>query len=103
MTEQEIKDWIGIGEVTRPLRTEILEKMAHLPVPSTGPEQVETFRVLLSCDVSPGPGSIFEPAPGQVTVTVPLNEENVRAALGEGAPKDPVLDGDMITKNWHYK
>lgn len=59
MNEQQIKDWLGVGDIKTPLRTSIVEGMTDVPVPADNKSQVEAFTVFLRCS-GPRGASLWE-------------------------------------------
>ena len=59
MTEQEIKDWLGVSS-SRRLRKSIVTGMAHVRVPEDGPDHLEAFVAFLRCAPDRGV-SLWEP------------------------------------------
>jgi hypothetical protein len=69
MTEDEIKAWLNVDDVGRPLRRSIVAGMADVPYPATAGAQFDAFRAFLS-SWKPGQ-SFWEPhSPGPVHVKI---------------------------------
>lgn len=50
MTEQEVKDWLGVGDIAgKTLRREIIDGMAGIPNPATDRDHIEVFTAFLRC------------------------------------------------------
>jgi hypothetical protein len=49
MTEQEIKDWLGVGDSPRSLRPEIITGMRDVPRPEGKAEEMNAFAAFLRC------------------------------------------------------
>jgi hypothetical protein len=61
VTEQEIKDWLGVGDVKTPLRRAIIAGMSSCPVPYDTDTQMATFRAFLNVS-GPRGTSLWEKA-----------------------------------------
>lgn len=64
MTEQQIKDWLGVGDVSRRLRADIVAAMADVPMPPPGPtnQHIPTMSAFLrAVGGPPGAVNLWEP------------------------------------------
>lgn len=52
MTGQELREWLGVSE-DAPLRPEVIEGMAGVPVPSDDAGHLAAFTAFLACSGAP--------------------------------------------------
>jgi hypothetical protein len=65
VNEQQIKDWLGVGDIHKRLRPEIVAGMADVPMPPPGPtnQHVPTMSAFLrAVGGPPGAVDLWEPA-----------------------------------------
>jgi hypothetical protein len=56
MTEAEIKDWLGVGDIDRQLLPQITEGMAGVPFPEDDAGHMDVFTAFLRCSPEQGKG-----------------------------------------------